>query len=186
MKTILFTFLLFVFNCETQTQTSASYDIEVYRLINAIFKSKNNHSQNTLIPINIYHDLNQSSKNIEDELLSRLLNTANKEIAISLPASILEAKNWKSTNTDFKSDRFDQNKVIVKNVVFCDPLDCNLVKKNDKTNLIYTINAILFLDNYAIIKTTHMSSFITVYLYKRVGDDFQRQAMITDPPLGYE
>lgn len=186
MKTILFIFLLFVFNCETQTQTSTSYDSEVYRLINAIFKSKNNLSQNTLIPININHDLKQSNKKIEDELLSSLLNTANNEVGISLPAHILKTKNWKSTNIDFKSDHFDQNRVSSKNVIFCDPSDCNLVKKNDKTNLIYTINAILFLDNYAIIKTTHMSSFITVYLYKRVGDDFQRQAMVTDPPLGYE
>lgn len=176
----LFLFIYLIIN-SCQAQKATDYENKVYKLLNEVFERKSENSSSNNAYININHNLKDSAKNLDDEILKKLLVNANSKNNIYLPKDILDDKKWKQTNTDFLISTFDQNKISIPNLIFF---------KNDNmpNNKIYlkNINAVLFYNHYAILSIEIQPGFNSISLFKLEHEKYNRITTITNPPLVYE
>jgi|GEM_PF-3508933 len=189
MKYLLFLIIIIIQDCKPEHQTSdennlkevqINYESNVYKLLNDAYK------RNPKAPyigedayINIYHDLNNSYDNIDQNLLNDLLKQAKSE---GRPGYVLDKTKWANGIGQFKKNKFAQHEIEIPNLHFKDSTIVDVKKFTFFTN----IDGVIFNNDYALLATNLYESLFFLSLYKLEDGIYKSVGRVNYPPSADE
>ena len=182
MRILLLLCILLISNSCKSQQTD--YEKNVYQLLNDAYTRNPNVSYiGEDAYVNTNHSLNESSSFLKDSLFDRLLEQSKWQFYIKQDSTLLYNKeNWLLLEPLISDNKFDHNKINVKNLHFKNP-DVEDVSMH---TFFSKIDAVLFNNEFAIIVDNLYDSLFVAHLYVLKDGKYKDIGTVSYPPRANE